>query len=90
MRRDLDHDDDGGARRLDAGMVRGHQQALRQDPRQRLARMRGLLAILIWTMVAAAVLAVCAYYGRILWSGLAFGKAGEKHYQDMVKDNAGE
>jgi len=89
MRRDLNHDD-GDLRRLDPGMVRGHQQALRQDPRQRLARMRSLITILLWFMVAAAVLAVGAYYGRILWSGLALGKAGEKHYQDMVKDNAGD
>lgn len=89
MRRDLEHDD-GGTRRLDPGMVRGHQQALRQDPRQRLAHMRSLITILLWTMAAAAVLAVGAYYGRILWSGLALGKAGEKHYQDMVKDNAGD
>jgi hypothetical protein len=90
MRRDLDRDDEGGARRLDASMVRGHQQALRQDPRQRLARMRSLITVLLWLMAAAAVLAVVAYYGRILWSGLALGKAGEKHYQDMVKDNSGD
>lgn len=89
MRRDLDHDD-GGARRLDPSMVRGHQQALRQDPRQRIARVRGLITILLWTMVAAGLLAVCVYYGRILWSGLALGRAGEQHYRDMVKDNSGD
>jgi hypothetical protein len=89
MRRDLDHDE-GEARRLDPSLVRGHQQALRQDPRQRLARMRGVITLLLWTMAAAAVLAVGAYYGRILWSSLALGRAGEKHYQDMVKDNSAE
>jgi hypothetical protein len=89
MRSDLEHDE-GPARRLDAGMVAGHQQALRQDPRQRLARMRSLIIILLWTMVAAALIAVCIYYGRILWSSLALGRAGEKHYRDMVKDNESE
>ncbi len=89
MRRDLEHDE-GEARRLDPSMVRGHQQALRQDPRQRIAGMRALIIILLWTMAAAAVLAVGVYYGRILWSSLALGRAGEKHYQDMVKDNSAE
>jgi hypothetical protein len=89
MRPDLRHDE-GDARRLDPAMVRGHQQALRQDPRQRIARGRALITAALWLLVAAAILAVGAYYGRILWSSLALGRAGEKHYQDMVKDNSAE
>jgi hypothetical protein len=87
MRRDLNHDE-GEPRRLDPSMVRGHQQALRQDPRERIARLRGLLTVALWTLVAAGVLAVAVYYGRMLWSAVVLGRAGEKHYQDMVRDNA--
>jgi hypothetical protein len=87
MRRDLEHNE-GAARRLDPAQVRGLQQALRQDPRQRIAGARSLITTVLWLMAGAALLCVCLYYGRMLWSGLALGRAGEKHYRDMVKDNA--
>ncbi len=89
MRRDLEHDE-AGKRGLDAGQVRGVKQAVRQDPRERLRRFHSLIISMAWVLALAGVLAVGAYYGRILWYGMALGKAGEKHYQDMVKDNAPE
>jgi hypothetical protein len=89
MRRDLG-DDQPVDTRLDPASKRRIQEALKNDPKRQIAGIRRFLSVIVWLIVAAALLCICVYYGYVLWSSMKAGTSGEQRYRQMIKENSGD